>query len=177
MKYIFYTSHLSINREFAMTPSKINWKHLLISILLCQVIGSLGSIFTTPAIPTWYATLEKPTIGPPNWAFPVVWALLYLLMGIALYLVWEKGWEQADVRKAMGVFGIQLFLNFMWSVLFFGLRSPLFGLVEIVVLWIVILVNIWMFYRVSKTAGLLLVPYILWVSFAAVLNYSIWALN
>jgi len=80
----------------------------------------------------------------------VVWTLLYLLMGIALYLVWEKGLEKADVKKAMGVFGIQLFLNFMWSVLFFGLRSPLYGLVDIVVLWAVILVNIWMFYKVSK---------------------------
>ncbi len=107
----------------------------------------------------------------------MVWTLLYLLMGIALYLVWEKGLEKADVRKAMGVFGIQLFLNFLWSVLFFGLQSPLYGLGGIVALWVVILVNIWLFYRISKAAGLLLVPYILWVSFAAVLNYSIWVLN
>lgn len=160
-----------------MIKSQINWKHLLISIFLCQIIGALGSAFTSPAIPTWYATLVKPSFLPPSWAFPVVWTLLYLLMGIALYLVWEKGLEKADVKKAMGVFGIQLFLNFMWSVLFFGLRSPLYGLVDIVVLWIMILVNIWMFYRVSKRAGLLLVPYFLWVSLAALLNYSIWVLN
>ena len=133
-----------------MPHSQINWKHLLISIFFCQIIGAFGSVFTSPAIPTWYATLAKPSFLPPSWAFPVVWALLYLLMGIALYLVWEKGLEKADVKKAMGVFGIQLFLNFMWSVLFFGLRSPLYGLVDIVVLWAVILVNIWMFYKVSK---------------------------
>lgn len=160
-----------------MPHSQINWKHLLVSILLCQIAGLLGALFTTPAIPTWYSTLVKPSFLPPSWAFPVVWTLLYLLMGIALYLVWEKGLDKADVKKAMSVFGVQLFLNFMWSVLFFGLRSPLYGLVEITVLWIVIFVNIWLFYKVSKTAGLLLVPYILWVSFAALLNYSIWALN
>lgn len=107
-----------------MPHSQINWKHLLISIFFCQIIGALGSAFTSPAIPTWYATLAKPSFLPPSWAFPVVWTLLYLLMGTALYLVWEEGLEKADVRKAMGVFGIQLFLNFMWSVLFFGLRSP-----------------------------------------------------
>lgn len=160
-----------------MPHSQINWKHLLVSILLCQIAGLLGALFTTPAIPTWYSTLVKPSFVPPSWTFSVVWTLLYLLMGIALYLIWEKGLEKDDVRKAMGVFGTQLFLNFMWSVLFFGLQSPLYGLVEIIVLWIVILVNIWLFYKVSKTAGLLLVPYILWVSFAALLNYSIWALN
>lgn len=103
----------------------------------------------------------------------MVWTLLYLLMGIALYLVWEEGLEKTEVRKGMGIFGIQLFLNFMWSVLFFGLRSPLYGLLEIVVSWIVIIVNIWLFYKVSKKAGLLLVPYFLWVSLAALLNYSI----
>ncbi|WP_321420587.1 TspO/MBR family protein [uncultured Methanomethylovorans sp.] len=160
-----------------MIPSKINWKHLLISILLCQFTGLLGALFTTPAIPTWYATLMKPSFVPPSWTFSVVWTLLYMLMSIALYLVWEKGLEKADVKKAMGVFGIQLFLNFMWSVLFFGLRSPLYGLDGIVVLWVAILVNIWLFYRISKPAALLLVPYILWASFAAVLNYSIWVLN
>lgn len=160
-----------------MPHSQINWKHLLISIFFCQIIGAFGSAFTSPAIPTWYATLAKPSFLPPSWAFPMVWTLLYLLMGIALYLVWEEGLEKTEVRKAMGIFGIQLFLNFMWSVLFFGLRSPLYGLLEIVVLWIVIFVNIWLFYKVSKKAGLLLVPYFLWVSFAALLNYSIWMLN
>lgn len=160
-----------------MYIEKINWKHLLISILLCQFTGVLGALFTTPAIPTWYATLAKPSFVPPSWMFSVVWPLLFLFMGIALYLVWEKGLEKAEVKKAIVVFSIQLFLNFLWSVLFFGLRSPFYGLVEIVVLWMVILVNIWLFYRVSKTAGLLLVPYILWVSFATVLNYTIWILN
>ena len=160
-----------------MTNSQLNWKHLLISILVCQFTGVLGALFTTPAIPTWYNTLVKPSFVPPNWTFSVVWMLLFLLMGIALYIVWEKGLEKAEVRKAMTVFVIQLFLNIMWSVLFFGLRSPFYGLVGIVVLWVLILVNIWLFYKISRTSGLLLVPYILWVSFAAVLNYSIWVLN
>jgi len=160
-----------------MTNSQLNWKHLLISILLCQFTGVIGALFTTPAIPAWYNTLVKPSFVPPNWTFSVVWMLLFLLMGIALYIVWEKGLEKAEVRKAMAVFVIQLFLNIMWSVLFFGLRSPFYGLVGIVVLWVLILVNIWLFYRISRTSGLLLVPYILWVSFAAVLNYSIWVLN
>lgn len=119
----------------------------------------------------------KPSFVSPSWTFAVPWTLQYLLMGIALYLVWEKGLEKADVRKAMGLFGIQLFLNFMWSMLFFGLHSPLYGLGGIVALWVVILVNIRLFYRISRTAGMLLVPYVLWVSFAAVLNYSIWVLN
>lgn len=160
-----------------MYIKNIDWKKLIISILLCQITGTLGALFTAPAIPTWYATLIKPSFVPPNWTFSVVWPTLYLLMGIALYLVWEKGWKLAEVRTAMGIFGMQLFLNFMWSLLFFGLRSPLYGFGGIVALWVAILVNIWLFYRISKTAGLLLIPYILWVSFAAALNYSIWMLN
>jgi tryptophan-rich sensory protein len=134
-------------------------------------------VFTTPAITTWYATLVKPNFVPPNWVFGAVWTLLYLLMGIALYLVWEKGFEKKEVREAIAVFGIQLFLNLLWSVLFFGLQSPLYGLIEIVILWVVILANIILFYRISRPAGLLLVPYLFWTSFAAVLNYSIWILN
>jgi tryptophan-rich sensory protein len=155
----------------------VDWKKLIASIVVCQLAGLLGAIFTSSAIPTWYATLEKPPFVPPDWTFSVVWTFLYLLMGLALYNVWRKGWDHRDVRLAMGVFGIQLFLNFLWSVLFFGLRSPLLGMIEIVFLWFAIVATIWLFYRISRPAGVLLMPYLAWVSFAALLNYYIWLLN
>ncbi|WP_167848739.1 TspO/MBR family protein [Methanolobus halotolerans] len=155
----------------------VDWKKLIASIVICQLAGILGAIFTASAIPTWYASLEKPFFVPPSWTFSVVWTILYLMMGLALYLVWKKGWGSRDVRIAMGVFGLQLFLNFLWSILFFGLRSPLLGLIEIVFLWLAIIATIWSFYRISRTAGLLLLPYIVWVSFAALLNYYFFVLN
>jgi tryptophan-rich sensory protein len=150
---------------------------LIISIIICQLAGVFGSIFTTPAIPSWYATLVKPTFNPPNWVFAPVWISLYFLMGISAFLVWRKGIENPRVNLALRLFIIQLILNSLWSVLFFGLRSPLLGLVEIIILWTSILLTILYFFKVSKIAGILLLPYILWVSFAAVLNFSIWRLN
>jgi tryptophan-rich sensory protein len=150
---------------------------MIVSIVVCQLIGILGAIFTSSAIPTWYATLEKPSFVPPDWTFFVVWTFLYLLVGLALYIVWRKGWDRRDVRLAMGVFGVQLFLNFLWSILFFGLRSPLLGMIAIVFLWFAIIATIWLFYRISRSAGVLLIPYLAWVSFAALLNYYIWLLN
>jgi tryptophan-rich sensory protein len=155
----------------------IDWKKLIASIVVCQLAGLLGAIFTSSAIPTWYATPEKPAFVPPDWTFSVVWTFLYLLLGLSLYLVWMNGWDRRDVRLAMGVFGFQLFLNFLWSVLFFGLRSPLLGMIEIVFLWFAIVATIWLFYRISRLAGVLLMPYLAWVSFAALLNYYIWLLN
>nr|WP_284738471.1 TspO/MBR family protein [Methanoculleus sp. CWC-02] len=137
----------------------------------------IGSIFTTPAIPTWYAALAKPELNPPAWVFGPVWTVLYILMGIALYLVWSRGWGQKNVRVAMAIFGIQLVLNVLWSYLFFGLQAPYFAFLEIVLLWIAILMTIAAFYRVSVSAAVLLVPYLLWVSFAAYLNYGIYVLN
>ena len=154
-----------------------DWKKLIASIIVCQLAGLLGAIFTSSAIPTWYATLEKPAFVPPDWTFSVVWMFLYLLMGLALYIVWRKGLDRRDVRLAMGVFGVQLFLNFLWSILFFGLRSPLLGMIEIIFLWFAIVATIWLFYRISRLAGALLMPYLAWVSFAALLNYYIWLLN
>lgn len=156
---------------------QIDWKKLIGSVALCQLVGIFGGIFTSSAIPVWYVPLEKPDFVPPNWTFSVVWPLLYLLMGIALYMIWQKGWESSVIKNAMYIFGVQLFLNFLWSLLFFGLRSPLLGLMGIVLLWVLIVVNIVFFYRISRPAGLLLVPYLLWVSFASYLNYSIMILN
>ena len=150
---------------------------LIAAILVCQLAGITGSFFTTPNIATWYASISKPAFTPPNWIFAPVWTTLFLLMGISLYLVWEKGFEKKEVKLAISVFGVQLVLNIVWSLLFFGLQNPFFAFIEIIVLWVVILINIILFYRISEKAGFLLVPYILWVSFAAFLNYSIWLLN
>ncbi|MBN2517805.1 MAG: tryptophan-rich sensory protein [Candidatus Altiarchaeota archaeon] len=150
---------------------------LIVAILVSEMAGIIGSVFTTPAIPTWYATLEKPFFNPPSWVFAPVWTTLFVLMGIAAYLVWEKGFEKKEVRKALSIFGVQLVLNTMWSILFFGAQSPLLAFIEIIILWFAILLTIVKFWRISKNAGLLLIPYIAWVSFASVLNLSIWLLN
>ncbi len=150
---------------------------LVSAIAVCQLAGIIGSVFTVSSIPTWYAGLEKPFFAPPNWLFAPVWLSLYTLMGVSLYLVWSRGVDDRSVRAALSVFGIQLVLNALWSVLFFGLRSPLLGLIEIAALWIAIVATIVLFYRVSRAAGLLLVPYIAWVTIAAVLNGLIWSLN
>jgi len=150
---------------------------LIISIVVCEAAGGIGAIFTTPAIPTWYAGLKKPTFTPPNSAFMPIWLTLYLLMGIAVFLVWQKGLGQEGVTIAFVIFWAQLILNVLWSVIFFGFKSLFGGMVMILLLWIAILVNIITFFGVSPTAGLLLIPYIIWVSIAANLNVQLWRLN
>lgn len=150
---------------------------LIVSITICLFAGFLGSFFTIPAIPTWYATLTKPSFAPPNWLFFPVWTTLFLMMGISLYLVWRRGLEGQPVKNALVIFAVQLILNVLWSAAFFGLRSPLSGLIEISILWISIAFTIMIFMKISRTAGLLLIPYIIWVSFAAILNFFIWRLN
>ena len=150
---------------------------LVVSIIACQGAGLIGSLFTTPAIPTWYAGLQKPPFTPPSWLFAPAWVTLYLLMGIAAFLVWRMGLDKREVRTALIIFLAQLVLNALWSVAFFGMQSPLYGVIVIALLWAAILVTIIRFARLSRNAAWLLVPYILWVSFAAVLNISIWLLN
>lgn len=150
---------------------------LVASLLICQAAGGIGALFTTPAISTWYSTLKKPPFQPPNWLFGPAWTVLFILMGIALFLVWNKGLPFSQVRMAVVMFAVQLGLNILWSVLFFGAKAPLAGLIEIAVLWVAILLTIVYFFAVSRTAGWLLVPYILWVSFATVLNAAIVVLN
>ncbi len=149
----------------------------IISIIICQLAGVLGSLFTRPAIPTWYVNLNKPSFTPPNWIFSPVWITLFILMGISAFLVWNRGINVKGVKKALIIFVVQLILNAFWSVAFFGFKSPLAGLIVIILLWIAILFTIINFNNISKTASLLLIPYIIWVSFAAVLNFSIWRLN
>jgi tryptophan-rich sensory protein len=150
---------------------------LVFSILLCQLAGGIGSYFTAPAIPTWYAALKKPVITPPDWVFAPVWITLYVLMGIAVFLIWRKKQYGKPRQKALFLFGIQLFLNALWSFLFFGLRSPLAGLIGIIALAISIFLTLRIFLRISYSAGILIVPYLLWVGYAAGLNFSIYLLN
>ncbi len=150
---------------------------LLLAIIICNLAGAIGSIFTFSSIPNWYATLTKPEFNPPNWIFGPVWTTLYILMGISLYLIWKKYEEGKDAKPALTVFSIQLALNALWSILFFGLQSPLYGLFCIIPLWISIALMILKFYPLSRNAALLQIPYLLWVSFATLLNVSIWMLN
>ena len=154
-----------------------SFSKLIIAIAVSELAGFIGSIFTISAIPAWYATLVKPALNPPSWIFGPVWATLYLLMGIAAYLVWNKGWNRKDVRVALGVFLLQLVINATWSILFFGLHSPFWALVDIALMWLAIVWTMVLFYKISKPAMWLLLPYVLWVSFAAYLNHSIFVLN
>jgi len=146
-------------------------------IILCLIAGFIGSLFTTPHIPGWYAGLAKPSFTPPSWLFGPVWTALYILMGISLFLVWRGGLGERRVQLAVGIFIVQLACNVLWSFAFFGRQSPLAGLVVIIVLWILIVITIIASATVSKAAALLLIPYFLWVSFASILNASIWRLN
>ncbi len=156
---------------------RINYIRLAVSLVVCLGAGFIGSFFTSSSIPTWYAGIDKPAFNPPNWVFAPVWTALFILMGISLYLIWDKGLQSNNVKIAMAVFAIQLILNVLWSVLFFGMKSPFYAFIEIIILWIAILATIILFFSISRPAGYLLVPYILWVSFAALLNFSIWRLN
>ena len=152
-------------------------KKLIASIIICLMAGFIGSFFTADSVGTWYASLKKPDLAPPNWVFGPVWTTLYILMGVSLYIVWMKGLGKKEVRSAVYIFMAQLLLNTVWSLLFFGLRNPLYAFIEIIVLWLAIAATMIKFKRLSSTAALLLIPYILWVSFAAYLNYMIWQLN
>jgi translocator protein len=150
---------------------------LFVCVGAVLLASSIGSFATVRAIPTWYKGLAKPSFNPPEWLFGPAWTVLYLMMAVAAWLIWKQGIGAAGVKLALVVFLAQLILNSLWSILFFGLRSPRAGLVEIVVLWLAILVTIILFFRVSVPAGVMLLPYIAWVSFAAILNAAILRLN
>ncbi|MDQ3020161.1 MAG: tryptophan-rich sensory protein [Bacteroidota bacterium] len=154
-----------------------NFIKLIISIVICQAAGLIGTIFTGDAILTWYEALNKPSFNPPNWLFGPVWIILYLMMGLSLFLIWKEGLKNKEVKSAFSLFMIQLFFNALWSVIFFGAQSIVGGLVVIIILWILILITILKFMKISRTAGILLIPYLLWVSYATVLNFSIFKLN
>ena len=149
---------------------------LLSSLGITFLAGALGSFFTFPAISTWYETLNKPAFNPPNFLFGPVWTVLYIVMAIALFLVWSDN-SQKKKLDAMLSYGFQIALNALWSIVFFGLKNPLIAIAVIVALWIMILLTIINFYKINKIAGLMLIPYILWVSFASILNMFIVVLN
>lgn len=149
---------------------------LVISIALPFIAGGIGSYFTYPAIDSWYRTLEKPSFSPPDFLFGPVWTILYILMGISFYLVWSSA-RSKKREWAMKLFIFQLVLNASWSIVFFGLQNPLIGLINIVALWFGIILTIHIFSHISKSASYLLYPYIVWVTFAAVLNLAIVILN
>ena len=149
----------------------------IISIIICQSAGIFGSLFTFEAVPDWYITLEKPFFAPPNWIFGPVWIILYFLMGVSLYIVWKDELKSKTRNVFFVVFAIQLILNALWSLLFFGLRSPLLGLIDILILDVILVVTIFYAKRVSKYAAMLLIPYMVWIIIASVLNYAIMVLN
>jgi len=149
---------------------------LLLLIVVCLSVAGFGAVFTSSSVSQWYPTLRKPSWNPPSWIFGPVWITLYVMMAIAAWLVWQK----LGFRGAAGtlwLFAFQLVLNAAWSPLFFGLKSPLAGLIGIVPLWVAILATLISFWKISPIAGLLFVPYWLWVSFATMLNFTIWKMN
>lgn len=155
---------------------KSDWIKLITATVLCVLLGSVGGLVTVAEIPTWYASLNKPSFNPPNWLFGPVWTTLYLLMGISVYLIWKQP-VSTERNKALQFFILQFILNFCWSFIFFGLHATGWALIEMAALWIFILLTIIYFAKHSKTAAWLLVPYISWVSFALLLNGAIWRLN
>ena len=155
-----------------------NWIKIVISVVICLLIGFLSSIPTRESILNWYPTLNKPFFNPPNWIFAPVWTILYIMMGISLGIVWSKHTkENAIIKNAIWLFVFQLLLNALWSLLFFGMKNPLLAFIEIILLWLVIFETIKAFKKVDTIAWKLLVPYLAWVSFATILNGSIWYLN
>jgi tryptophan-rich sensory protein len=149
----------------------------VLSIAICLFAGAIGTFFTLPSIPTWYATLNKPVFNPPSYLFGPVWTILYILMGISLAIVWQKGLKTKKIRDAMFLFGVQLILNAFWSPIFFGAKNIFLALIIIIFMWVFILKTILAFRKINKIASYLLYPYIAWVSFATILNFSVWILN
>ncbi len=150
---------------------------LILSIIVCQLAGIIGSVFTASSVTTWYTTLNKPFFNPPGWLFGPVWITLYTLMGIALYLVWRRGIHKTKVRRAVWLFGIHLAFNAAWSIIFFGLQQIWLAYLCIIILWLMIVLSMFWFNKIDKRAMYLLIPYLAWVSFATILNFSLGLLN
>ena len=150
---------------------------LILSIIICQMAGIIGSIFTAGSVTSWYPTLVKPSFSPPGFYIGLIWIVLFTLMGISLFLICRETPSNPAARIALYFFAVQLIVNVLWSVAFFGMRSPISGLAVIAFLWVLILITIIKFWPINRTAAILLIPYIAWVSIAAYLNFSIWRLN
>ncbi|HZH90481.1 MAG TPA: TspO/MBR family protein [Pyrinomonadaceae bacterium] len=165
-----------MNTQTYLPQGAAQWTGLALAVGVCFAAAAVASSYTAPAIPGWYASLRKPAWNPPNWLFGPVWTLLYLMMAVAAWLVWrERGF--AGAGTALALFSLQLILNALWSVIFFGRRNPALALVEIFFLWAAIFATMLAFWRVSHAAGWLMWPYLLWVTFAGFLNLNIWKLN
>lgn len=149
----------------------------LTSVAIAQMAGVIGSIFTTPNISGWYGSLTRPTWNPPNWVFGPVWITLYTLIGYAAFLVWEKRKTDVRVQAALWLYGVHLLFNALWSIIFFGMQNPGLAFLEILALDMLIIITTILFWRISRSAGLLMLPYAAWVFFATYLNYTIWILN
>lgn len=158
-----------------MFKSKVT--KILLFTFLCLAIGYISGMTTRDAISDWYVFLTKPPFTPPNWLFAPVWTSLYLIMGISAGVVWHQGWNRKEVKLALGIFGAHLVLNTLWTQLFFGFQTPFWAMIEIILLWISILWYSIHFYRIKKWTGLIQLPYLIWVSFASVLNAAIVYLN
>lgn len=154
---------------------KIQWKKLIACITIPLVVGGISALLTYKSMQSFEA-LNKPPLSPPGWLFPVVWSILFVLMGIASYLVLVSK-DTSSTRTALIFYGVQLFFNFLWSIIFFNFRLYLFAFVWLVALWLLILITTWKFYKISKKAAYLMLPYILWVTFAGYLNFGIYLLN
>ncbi|MBT5338660.1 tryptophan-rich sensory protein [Candidatus Falkowbacteria bacterium] len=148
---------------------------LFLMIVVCQLAGLIGSVFTTSNITSWYQNLTRPSFAPPNWVFAPVWTILFVLMAIALFIAWENKFKKA--KLGLLFFVAQLVLNVFWSFLFFGLHNPWFALIEIIALLIFIILTTINFWRTNLWAGILMLPYIAWVGFATILNFAYWRLN
>jgi tryptophan-rich sensory protein len=155
----------------------INASKLAICILACQAAGALGTLTTATGDSVWYQSLEKPWFTPPGWVFAPAWITLYTLMGVAAYLVWRRGLSHPGVKLALGLFAVQLVLNAIWTPVFFGLQWPIGGLTVLIALLAVVLATLIAFRPISRTAMILMVPYLLWGAFALVLNGAIVRLN
>jgi benzodiazapine receptor len=149
----------------------------IISIAIPLTVGGVSGFFTTEGVTTWFTTINKPSFNPPNWLFAPVWTALYIMMGIAFFLIWKSNAAATLKNIALRIYFIQLAFNFLWSFLFFYMHQPGWALVDILLLWVSIILTMFAFKKVSVTAPWLLLPYICWVSFATLLNYSIWRLN
>ncbi len=159
-----------------MSELKIKWKRLIICIAIPLLVGALSAFFTQGSMAA-FGALNKPPLSPPGWLFPVVWTILYTLMGIASYIVLESAAPESEKRAALTVYGIQLAVNFFWSIIFFNLEMYLFAFIWLLILWALIWINIFRFYKIKKSAGVLLIPYLIWVTFAGYLNLAIFLLN
>lgn len=148
-----------------------------ISVITCLAVGFIGSFFTRGSVDSWYVHLNKPFFNPPSWVFAPVWTALYIMMGVSAFLIWRKGLDKENVRTALSIFLMQLILNLLWSPAFFGMKSPIFGLAVIIPLWLAIAWTMALFFGISRLAASLLVPYIVWVSFASILNAALFYLN